>query len=456
VQGQNALAGASGAAVGEAMGYLIAQEVYKKAPWQLDETEKQTVAALSTLASGLAGALAGNSTEAVATAAKAGQTTVENNFLGESSRKRKDELVQKGLTKGLTLDEEKELIRLDTDNQLSDEYLDKYRHDPGSLTPVERDFLNLALNAFYYENLKYYDTDTVNKLMGSLFAEGATFRDYDFPYAASSELKNKITDINKAGLGFWDALTYTRDISPEERLYKDAVSDLGVVNEHAYWARVGEPVLNFLPGAPGLVVNIKDAITGGSQMGQATASFLNDGPNADSAGRFLEGFLNAAGAVAGTHWGYKSGYAGNELVDNKAFSAINEKAGSIRDVNPGYPETGRTHNCVNCVIATDATLAGNPASALPIYHKNGVPLTVLEKQYGNKFKSVSGSEVIIQQMTEAGSGSRGIVYGSYGPSQPGHVFNVVNQNGTIRFLDGQNGKPADLSKFSSFKILRTN
>jgi len=55
------------------------------------------------------------------------------------------------------------------------------------------------------------------------------------------------------------------------------------------------------------VVNIKDAITGGSQMGQATASFLNDGPNADSAGRFLEGFLNAAGAVAGTHWGYKDG-----------------------------------------------------------------------------------------------------------------------------------------------------
>ncbi|XSF43217.1 VENN motif pre-toxin domain-containing protein [Cronobacter dublinensis] len=281
--------------------------MYKKDPSQLDETEKQTVAALSTLASGLAGALAGNSTEAVATAAKAGQTTVENNFLGESSRKRKDELVQKGLTEGLTLDEEKELISLDTNNQLSDEYLDKYRHDPGSLTPVERDFLNLALNAFYYENLKYYDTDTVNKLMGSLFAEGATFRDYGFPYAASSELKNKITDINKAGLGFWDALTYTRDISPQERLYKDAVSDLGVVNEHAYWAQVGEPVLNFLPGAPGLVVNVKDAITGGSQMGQATASFLNDGPNADSAGRFLEGFLNAAGAVAGTHWGYKDG-----------------------------------------------------------------------------------------------------------------------------------------------------
>ncbi|WP_337249251.1 hemagglutinin repeat-containing protein [Cronobacter sakazakii] len=84
VQGQNALAGASGAAVGEAMGILIAKEVYKKDPSQLNDTEKQTVAALSTLASGLAGALAGNSTEATATAAKAGQTTVENNLLGGS------------------------------------------------------------------------------------------------------------------------------------------------------------------------------------------------------------------------------------------------------------------------------------------------------------------------------------------------------------------------------------
>ncbi|EOL9072635.1 hemagglutinin repeat-containing protein [Cronobacter turicensis] len=323
VQGQDALTGASGAVVGESMGILLAKQVYGKSPAALTDNEKQTIAALSTLASGLAGALAGNSTEATATAAKAGQTTVENNFLGEDSRKRKDALVHKGLTEGLAEDEEKDLIFLDKTNQLSDEYLDKYRHDPGSLTPDEKYVLNQALNAFVQENSKYYDADTVNKMVGSLFSEGATFKDYGFPFAASSELKNKITDNNKAGLGFWDALTYTRDISPQERLYKDAISNLGAVNEHAYWGRVGEPVLNFLPGAPGLVVNVKDAITGGSQMGQATASFLNDGPNADSAGSFLEGFLNAAGAVAGTHWGYKSGYAGNELVDSGIVSPGN-------------------------------------------------------------------------------------------------------------------------------------
>ncbi|ELY3761924.1 hemagglutinin repeat-containing protein, partial [Cronobacter universalis] len=81
VQGQDALTGASGAVVGESMGILLAKQVYGKSPAALTDTEKQTIAALSTLASGLVGALAGNSTEATATAAKAGQTTVENNAL---------------------------------------------------------------------------------------------------------------------------------------------------------------------------------------------------------------------------------------------------------------------------------------------------------------------------------------------------------------------------------------
>lgn len=147
---------------------------------------------------------------------------------------------------------------------------------------------------------------------------------------------------------------------------------------------------------------------------------------------------------------------GGAVYGMKGVGTNEQTAGSIKNVNPGYPEPGRTHNCVNCSVATDATLAGNPATALPVNHKNGIPLTVLEKQYGSKFKSISGQEKIIQQMTEAGPGARGIIYGSYGPDQPGHVFNVVNQNGTIRFLDGQSGKAADLSKFDSFQILRTN
>ncbi|WP_340054456.1 toxin glutamine deamidase domain-containing protein [Pseudomonas sp. JAI120] len=128
----------------------------------------------------------------------------------------------------------------------------------------------------------------------------------------------------------------------------------------------------------------------------------------------------------------------------------------MRNVNPGYPDAGRTHNCVNCSIATDATLAGNPASALPINSTKGVPLTVLEKQYGAKFSGVSSAETITQHMIGGGDGARGIVFGSYGPGQPGHVFNVVNQNGAIRYLDGQTGKPANMSNFKTLQLLRTN
>nr|WP_244989287.1 VENN motif pre-toxin domain-containing protein [Pantoea cypripedii] len=114
-------------------------------------------------------------------------------------------------------------------------------------------------------------------------------------------------------------------------------------------------------------------------------------------------------------------------------SSAEETAGSIKNVNPG-----------------------NPASALPINSTKGVPLSVLEQQYGSKFQYVSSSDMITQQMDSAGSGARGIVFGSYGAGQPGHVFNVVNQNGTVRYLDGQTGKPADLSQFQSFQLLRTN
>ncbi|EPF1364651.1 toxin glutamine deamidase domain-containing protein [Pseudomonas aeruginosa] len=49
-----------------------------------------------------------------------------------------------------------------------------------------------------------------------------------------------------------------------------------------------------------------------------------------------------------------------------------------------------------------------------------------------------------------------LVFGSYGPGQPGHVFNVVNQNGVVRFLDGQTGKPANLGGFKSLQLLRAN
>ena len=129
-------------------------------------------------------------------------------------------------------------------------------------------------------------------------------------------------------------------------------------------------------------------------------------------------------------------------------------AGSVRNVNPNYPSPGRTQNCINCSIATDATLAGRPASALP--SKGPVGIDKLEKIYNSKFKQVNGPNDIIKEMAQAGSGARGIVYVSNGPGSVGHVFNVVNQKGGINFVDGQTGGAAITNGYKYFQLMRTN
>ena len=78
VNGNSALAGASGAVMGE----YIAQKMYPGINREdLTEEQRQTISALGTLASGLAGGLAGGSTADAVAGAQAGKNALENNFL---------------------------------------------------------------------------------------------------------------------------------------------------------------------------------------------------------------------------------------------------------------------------------------------------------------------------------------------------------------------------------------
>ncbi len=79
VNGNSALAGASGAVMGE----YIVQQMYPGINREdLTEEQRQTISALGTLASGLAGGLAGGSTADAAAGAQAGKNALENNSLG--------------------------------------------------------------------------------------------------------------------------------------------------------------------------------------------------------------------------------------------------------------------------------------------------------------------------------------------------------------------------------------
>ncbi|WP_223822599.1 VENN motif pre-toxin domain-containing protein [Candidatus Pantoea gossypiicola] len=78
--GNAALAGASGAAMGE----YIAQQLYPGVKREdLSEEQRQTISALGTLAAGLAGGVAGDSTADAVAGAQAGKNALENNALSD-------------------------------------------------------------------------------------------------------------------------------------------------------------------------------------------------------------------------------------------------------------------------------------------------------------------------------------------------------------------------------------
>lgn len=108
-------------------------------------------------------------------------------------------------------------------------------------------------------------------------------------------------------------------------------------------------------------------------------------------------------------------------------------------------------NCVNCVITTDQMLDGVKVSAALDGPK---PVAFLESYFGSRFLPVSGRSDIEAVMAAAGDGSRGVVFASKGPGQVGHVFNVVNQDGVVRFLDGQPGGTASFDGYASFYLMR--
>ncbi|MGC4126009.1 hemagglutinin repeat-containing protein [Enterobacter sp.] len=87
LQGNSAAAGAAGAATGELAAKAIMASLYPgKTAGELDESQKQTISALATIASGMAGGLAGDSTTSAAAGAQAGKSSAENNSLALVAR----------------------------------------------------------------------------------------------------------------------------------------------------------------------------------------------------------------------------------------------------------------------------------------------------------------------------------------------------------------------------------
>lgn len=119
---------------------------------------------------------------------------------------------------------------------------------------------------------------------------------------------------------------------------------------------------------------------------------------------------------------------------------------SLSAINP----VGGAANCVNCAVALDAILGGARASALL---GKAVPLPQVPGVFGKSAFDGTASSIGGVRSAFGMTGSRGVVVG-IGPNG-GHAFNVANQGGVVKFLDGQAGTPAVVDGFTKFYYLVT-
>lgn len=130
-------------------------------------------------------------------------------------------------------------------------------------------------------------------------------------------------------------------------------------------------------------------------------------------------------------------------------AAIGEKGNpigikeAIEGANPFYSTRGAqgdfSENCQRCVVAYELRRRGYDVVALPTYANDTLPSGNRWQGAFQKAKTINVGSTnprtaqanLEAQMKQFGNGSRGIV------KIPGHVFNVENVGGKIRYVDAQ-------------------
>ncbi|MFI6465646.1 putative T7SS-secreted protein [Streptomyces sp. NPDC050538] len=122
-----------------------------------------------------------------------------------------------------------------------------------------------------------------------------------------------------------------------------------------------------------------------------------------------------------------------------------------KQINP----EGGMMNCTYVGESMDRYLAGEGIKPVPGDVGGLQSLDRLQSVYGRSFEDTKFWDMV-DHIRNSGDGARGIVAGdSPVPGQGGHVFNVVNSQGRVLFVDGQTGF-VDPTYFKSFKLMRTN
>ncbi|MCL2779530.1 MAG: toxin glutamine deamidase domain-containing protein [Polyangiaceae bacterium] len=144
------------------------------------------------------------------------------------------------------------------------------------------------------------------------------------------------------------------------------------------------------------------------------------------------------------------------LTERKTLQSVLDKVRHVNDVNEGIPLKDQ-HNCVACAIAADKTLGGTPTKAENSNAQGDIEIRLREEYPYCPFRRMTGYQDIETLMTNSGPGARGIVLAGWPEEskKEGHVFNVVNVDGTVVFIDAQSGKEAHAEPFEKLFLVQT-
>lgn len=264
--GNNALAGAAGAASGELMAGYLADKLYPGIkPEDLSETQKQTIAALSTVAAGLAGGVVGDSGANAIAGAQAGKNAVENNSLSPSKNEALIKALEDQKAGKNLVEASKNIVRLTNEDRANNILVDKYLK--GELTDTEKQELAGQLNQYGLELQILYGYS---------------------PQRAAEAVQGLL-----AGTAFVAA-------AADAKAYNEALSYLKGAADQYGQAAIGTDVLLALPGAPGTIARGALAAGGAYQAGYGIGQ-LSDGNFADGALNVGLGSAAIFGGVAGQH-----------------------------------------------------------------------------------------------------------------------------------------------------------
>jgi hypothetical protein len=112
----------------------------------------------------------------------------------------------------------------------------------------------------------------------------------------------------------------------------------------------------------------------------------------------------------------------------------------VADTNPDRDAPWRANNCGECARASDSTWHGRPAVAAALARPEQLEEVSRMSEWAGEEPVPASMSEVGQRLRDLGPGSSAVVGCDWEHSDDGHWFNAVNDGGTIKAVDGQNGK----------------